>query len=137
MIHLIYVSSAKKEMNDEELYYLLEQSRARNIRKNITGMLLYLNGNFIQILEGDKKDVEKIYEDIVIDDRNTGNILISKEKINERIFPNWSMGFKHLKKEHSNIPGYTEFLNKEMKPKEIANNPNEVVDLLFMFRNNT
>ena len=62
MIHLIYVSSATREMTEEDLIFLLEQSRNRNLRQHVTGMLLFVGGNFIQVLEGDDKDVEEINE---------------------------------------------------------------------------
>jgi len=84
-------------MSDEDLLLLLEQSRNRNKRQNVTGMLLYVSGNFFQVLEGDIKDVEEIYEAIVKDERNKGNIVILKENIKERTFPNWSMGFEQKK----------------------------------------
>ena len=47
------------------LLFLLEQSRTRNQKQHITGMLLYLNGTFIQVLEGAEKDVNEIYAAIV------------------------------------------------------------------------
>ena len=52
MIHLIYVCSASKEMTEDELLRLLEYARARNLKQNVTGMLLYAGGNFFQALEG-------------------------------------------------------------------------------------
>jgi len=79
MIHLIYVSSASQEMSEENLLFLLEQSRSRNKRQNVTGMLLYAKGNFFQVLEGEKSDVEEIYEAIENDGRNKGNIVIEKK----------------------------------------------------------
>lgn len=135
MIHLVYVSSATHAMNEEELLYLLEQSRNRNKRQNVTGMLLYCKGNFFQILEGEANDVEEIYDAIVNDERNKGNILIIKENINERTFPDWSMGFKHLPNENrSPIEGFTEFLDREMEPAEFTNKPDEIIALLKQFK---
>jgi hypothetical protein len=134
MIHLIYVSSATKEMTEDQLFYLLKQSRLRNLRQNVTGMLLYVGGNFIQVLEGAEKDVEEIYGDIVKDDRNTGNIVIEKIEIRERAFPNWSMKFKRLTEEdRGEVAGFTELLNKTKTPKEIADRPNDASRLLNIF----
>lgn len=135
MIHLVYVSSATREMSEEDLLYLLEQSRDRNKRQNVTGMLLYAGGNFFQVLEGDKKDVEEIYAAIVSDERNTGNIELIKENINERTFPDWSMGFKHLTSQNkASIEGYTEFLDRKMEPDEFANKSDKILGLLFQFK---
>ena len=122
-------------MSEGDLIHLLNQSRNRNERQNVTGMLLYAGGNFIQVLEGEEKDVEEIYQSILNDDRNRGNILIEKENIKERIFPDWSMGFEHLTGEKKNtIKGYSEFLEREMKPEEIVKYSNEIIELLYGFK---
>ena len=135
MIHLVYVSSASHPLSEEDLLSLLEQSRNRNKRQNVTGMLLYIGGNFFQILEGDVKDVEEIYEAIVQDERNKDNIVIIKENINERTFPDWSMGFKHLTPQNiDSIEGYTDFLDKEIKPEEFENSTDKVLRLLYQFK---
>jgi len=98
-------------------------------------MLLFVGGNFIQVLEGDDKDVEEIYESIVNDDRNSGNILMVKEEISERAFPDWRMGFKYLSPDNKGeIKGYTEFLVRAMTPNGIANISNKAVELLYFFK---
>jgi hypothetical protein len=135
MIQLVYVSSATREMSEDDLLYLLDKSRSRNKRQNVTGMLLYAGGNFFQVLEGDKKDVEEIFKAIVIDERNKGSIEILKEDIIERTFPSWSMGFKHLTSQNNlSIQGYTEFQNRKMQPDEFANKPDMVLELLYRFK---
>jgi len=122
-------------MSEDELLFLLEQSRARNERQNVTGMLLYGGGNFIQVLEGSEKDVDEIYKAIKGDERNKGNIVIEKSEITERTFPDWSMGFKHLaRRDRSNIRGYTEFLERRMEPHEFTNKKDHVVDLLYKIK---
>jgi len=137
MIHLIYVSSASQEMSEENLLFLLEQSRSRNKRQNVTGMLLYAKGNFFQVLEGEKSDVEEIYEAIENDGRNKGNIVIEKKDISERTFPDWSMGFKHLTSHNkATIKGYSEFLDRQMKPEKFADKINDVTALLYQFKKN-
>ena len=52
MIQLIYASYATREMSNEDLIDLLEKSRQRNSRQNITGLLLYAEKKFLQVLEG-------------------------------------------------------------------------------------
>jgi len=43
---LLYVSTATHLMEDSELLDLLEESREKNKRLSITGMLLYCEGTF-------------------------------------------------------------------------------------------
>lgn len=140
MIHLVYVSTATCKMSNEELLFLLKQSRNRNKRQNVTGMLLYAGGNFFQVLEGERKDVEEIYETIVKDVRNMGNVVLLKEAIENRTFPEWSMGFSHLtSSDKAAVEGYSEFLERKMEPEEFANKADtifgrKVLALLYQFK---
>jgi hypothetical protein len=134
MMNLIYISSATREMSEYELIELLNYSRTENLKKNVTGMLLYGGGNFFQVLEGEKNDVESIYEAILADPRNTDHVLINRCAIYTKDFPKWSMGFKHLTlKDKKNIKGYSNFLDNKMMPGELAG-LNMTVDLLFQFK---
>ncbi len=113
-LQLIYVSKATKQMTKEDLKYLLEQSRERNKNLNVTGMLLYSGSSFIQVLEGAATDVEAIYESILKDERNTDNYIVQKKGIDEREFPDWTMGFRDLTEEDiKNIDGLSDFLERE------------------------
>ena len=78
-------------------------------------MLLYAEKKFLQVLEGEKKDVTQIYDSICQDSRNRGNVIYVEKEISEREFPNWSMGFKHLKKQdRKDLEGFTEFLDSAL-----------------------
>ena len=134
MIHLIYMSSAAKEMNEEDLLEMLAQSRSRNEAQNITGMLLYKDGVFLQALEGNAKDVDDIYKSILLDKRNTGHYLIEEKEIIDRQFPDWSMGFEDLTNYRPDeLEGYSEIFNKEKQPKEFAKYKHMAMALLLKF----
>lgn len=137
MVRLIYVSSATKDMSEEDLIKLLEQSREKNKIKNLTGMLLYAGGNFFQVLEGSKSDVDGLYSVIIQDERHTDCVLIDESDIEERAFGNWSMGFRHLTiKDAKELEGYSEFLNKKMRPEEIVLKSDSIIGLLYNFKQN-
>lgn len=137
MIHLIYVSSASREMSEEDLVALLQQCRLNNQKKNVTGMLLYSEGNFFQILEGEEKDVMETYREIVNDRRNTGHIILEKENITERTFPDWAMGFKQLAKEKApELAGYTRFLDTSESSGTTTKQSSDLTVLLNIFKNN-
>ena len=134
MIHLVYASKATREMDTEALLSMLNQARDRNNRQNLTGMLLYANHCFFQVLEGDVKDVEEVYASIVEDSRNINNTLILKKVIDRREFPNWTMGFQQLGEEECEaIKGYTDFLHYKMGKKELESS-DLVVHLLYQFK---
>ena len=60
MFHLVYASSALQPFTKPELQALLEQARQKNAKLGVTGMLLYKDGNFMQVLEGEKETVRKL-----------------------------------------------------------------------------
>lgn len=93
MEYLVYVSTAKKMMEDADLLELLTQSRERNLKHNITGVLLYSEGTFMQVLEGERDDVYKIYGSIEQDLRHRNIIKLITGPADQRVFPNWSMAF--------------------------------------------
>ena len=91
---LVYVSSATKLLNYEETMYLLKRARERNKEYGITGVLLYIDGNFMQYIEGPKDNLDIIYKIICDDKQHTGIILVSQETIEDRQFGDWAMAFQ-------------------------------------------
>lgn len=98
---LVYVSSAVRLLDPEEIQYLLERARQRNREYDVTGVLLYTGGNFMQYIEGPKDNLDVIYKIIQEDEQHTGIILISREPIERRQFGEWSMAY-HTK----DVEGY-------------------------------
>jgi hypothetical protein len=52
LISLVYLSAAVFPFQPEDLLELLGKSQERNHKLGITGMLLFKQGNFLQVLEG-------------------------------------------------------------------------------------
>lgn len=97
-------------------------------------MLVFKDGAFLQVLEGAEKDVEEVYRSIVNDRRNAGNYLIEKTRIKERNFPDWSMGFRNLTNHDlGELEGYSEILNRDLAPEEIAKYKDMAVKLILEF----
>lgn len=110
LLRIIYVSSAVHLLETSELEAILESSVRHNEQQEVTGMLLYAEGAFIQVLEGPEEMVDETYSRISEDNRHRGLILIQREQIEHRDFNLWNMGFKVLN--HSDIvnhPGYANF----------------------------
>jgi len=96
MEYIVYMSTAVRPFTDEELKVLLLQSQVNNVKNNITGMLLYCEGSFVQVIEGEKEDLHRTYQKIQEDRRHKGIIEIAQGTIENRNFPKWSMGFNTL-----------------------------------------
>ena len=77
-------------------------------------MLLYSDGNFIQVLEGDQILIDALYNKILMDDRHSGKLKLMEGTLEKRNFPDWSMGFKSLSpEEYLEISGYKSLKNIE------------------------
>ena len=136
MISLIYVSSATEKFSHAELLTLLETSRRNNARLNVTGMLLYKDGNFMQVIEGEEGQIERLHAKISGDPRHNGLLTLLKRPIEQRQFSDWSMGFKDLSDPNlAGKAGYNEFLNTSLVSPEFASNPSYAQRLLLTFKN--
>jgi hypothetical protein len=101
LFRLIYASSAAPDLKLVDLEEILEASVRNNKPRDITGMLLYVGGGFLQALEGEETAVAAMYRKIESDPRHQGIVLIERSPIESRSFPTWSMGFKYLGVEDS------------------------------------
>ncbi|GHA58902.1 BLUF domain-containing protein [Pontibacter akesuensis] len=134
MLQLVYLSAAIKIMPDEELHSLLAQSRSNNERSGITGILLYHDGNFIQVLEGEEVQVMNLYYRIEQDSRHRGIIKLFSSHISQRDFPDWSMGYKSLSaREYNEALGYLDLANTSSLSAKETNNEREAFTLLKIF----
>ncbi len=99
LARVIYLSSATNPFSTQALRDLLEHCRTRNKRNDITGLLLYREGGFMQVIEGPEVAVDKLYTQIQVDCRHSNVIRVIKEDIQQRYFSSWSMGFKDVAQE--------------------------------------
>ncbi len=87
-----YYSSASKEFEENELEEIIETSAHNNKVLDVTGMLMYADGCFFQIIEGPACELDTLYEKIKHDHRHKGIITVIDEEVENRSFPDWSMG---------------------------------------------
>jgi Sensors of blue-light using FAD len=107
---LAYSSQAVRHFESRELVDLLTLARVNNERLGITGMLLYIDGSFFQVLEGDEEALHALYKAIEADERHGKVIKLIEEPIEKRTFSDWSMGYaKATRSELATIPGLNDF----------------------------
>lgn len=106
---LIYASYATRDWTDQELFDLLSISRLRNAHLGITGLLVYAQRRFLQIIEGDQSQVLELYESIKDHPGHKNAQVLLDDEVDERLFPDWSMGFERLDDDELNsMSGYTD-----------------------------
>lgn len=93
---IIYFSSSVELLDEDEITGILQQSRRHNIEAGITGVLLYVRGNIIQVLEGEKAQLNSVYQRIEQDPRHKNIVQILDRPITHRLFPAYSMGYETL-----------------------------------------
>ena len=129
---IVYLSSATRLLSEEELSEILHKSRHNNRASGITGILLYFNGNIIQVLEGDEKKVDSLYKIISQDPRHTNLIQLYKSPIERRSFPDWLMGYKTLSAlELDHLNGLIPFAGSPLMP--VADSSTIVLKLVKVF----
>ena len=96
LISLIYASRSTEYFHEHDIPELLQQVRISNAKREITGMLLYIDGSFLQLLEGQPEMVDALFSRILTDKRHTQLTLIARDSIPERAFEGWTMMHKTL-----------------------------------------
>ncbi len=135
MFFLVYVSTGTWQFSRDDLGDLLAMSRENNSGAGITGLLLYKDGNFMQLLEGEEGAVRALYHKIGLDPRNKGVLPLLHGFVDERQFPDWSMGFRDLNSpEIHATPGYSDFLNTPLTGREFSGEPSRAQKLLLTFK---
>lgn len=131
---LVYASAATRPIDSEELEAILRTARQKNKPAQITGMLLYHEGSFLQALEGDEALVEALYERIEGDDRHTDAIVLFRGKVEGRSFEHWSMGFYRAAGTSGKMPkGMNSFLRSGFRENQ-GDDPDKARELLLAFR---
>jgi acylphosphatase len=137
MLSLIYVSSAVPPLSAADLVSLLKQSREKNARLGVTGMLLYKDGNIMQVLEGPDDAVRQLMATIAADKRHRGVLRLMEWQIEQRHFQDWTMAFQNLSDPGiRNVPGYSEFLDVPLDSGQFRTDPSRAQRLLDVFRRN-
>ncbi|HKL08468.1 MAG TPA: BLUF domain-containing protein [Bacteroidales bacterium] len=135
LIHIVYVSFSVNDLTEKNLEDLLVDIRKRNKLQKVTGLLLYNDGTFIQLIEGKTGIIQNLFEKIQNDRRHSNVVLLLEESIKKRAFPDWTMGYYKLNREQSGkIPGYSDFMLSKDSRKLIESTSYEAMKLLNSFK---
>lgn len=92
LVRLMYASRATETVRPEVLSAILKKSTQNNPAVGVTGVLCFSGNIFLQVIEGGRAQVSKLYNRIAQDPRHTDVVLLSYDEIEQRSFVGWSMG---------------------------------------------
>lgn len=95
MLRLIYISTARGTVTADDLRTILLASRRRNAAAGVTGLLVAGGRRFLQALEGPDAAVEATFSRIGLDPRHHAVVVLRREAITTRAFPQWAMGHRN------------------------------------------
>ena len=92
LCRLIYKSLATAEVVSNRMLRQLEQQAvAANAQQDTTGLLVLTGNVFVQVLEGDSREMTSLFTKIAGDNRHRSVELLSVRAVDKRLFKDWSM----------------------------------------------
>lgn len=138
MFFTAYASSAAIMPSERQLLDMLAVARTNNLRDDITGLLLYRGGSFLQALEGPEAAVRETMRRISLDTRHRAVMLLYEGTHDHRLFGEWSMAFEEVKGiDEDQHPGLSHFLSRSQDVKALsADSDHDVFEFFASFRDN-
>lgn len=91
---VIYTSRAASPLSGADLKAIFNDARSSNSEHGVTGVLMYAESSFVQILEGEQFVVRRLVEKIQADSRQCDMEILLQEAIEERAFSTWEMAYQ-------------------------------------------
>ena len=96
LYRLVYSSIRNEDCDQDCIDQILASSVKNNPQDDLTGVLLYTEDRFIQVLEGPLTKVMETYNRILKDKRHGGSVIRYCAPTEERYFEDWHMGSKNI-----------------------------------------
>lgn len=88
----VYCSLAAEGIDAAEVSRLVEFSQARNVARDITGVLVFGSGVFFQWVEGPPAEVQRLIANLQSDARHHDIVTLDRSvEMRERLYPHWEM----------------------------------------------
>lgn len=134
VFQLIYTSSATQEFWPDDLFALVEKSRSKNALRELTGMLLFHGGQFLQLLEGPELAVRECFEMVRHDPRHEKVEILITGTCEDRDFAGWTMGLEQPSDAWHLPPAWSTILEGGFKADATSRNGPVTKDVLLSFR---
>ncbi len=111
-VQLVYASTAtfgdgqiETPTTQREVFNIVRRSRANNPAWGVVGALLFGDGHFLQVLEGEEDAVDRLFDVLEQDERHRGLQVLRRTTIEEPAFARWSMKFPTMDERMREILG--------------------------------
>ena len=91
LVRLLYVSRAVGPQTTAVTDSILSVAQSANRQRGITGVLCQGQGLYLQVLEGERSVINRLYNRITQDRRHQDVELLVLEEISQRRYADWSM----------------------------------------------
>lgn len=107
MFQVLYRSEGDQLFPPDQLGPLLTASRTRNAAAGLTGMLVFAQNHFLQVLEGRAENVVETFARIERDSRHRNIVTLFRGHAPAgRCFAEWAMGFHLIASQHDMPRGF-------------------------------
>lgn len=127
-----YVSTANKDLQEQDVNHIMDQTRKFNKSEDITGILLYNERNFFQLIEGEEKTVKDLYKKILLDTRHEDIIQFLEKIVSRPSFDGYLTDFitDDQKYDRSKLEHYLHYI--EVLNPESRNAVKRVIELMMV-----
>ena len=124
MFCLVYRSTAQLAFKTVDVKEMLDKARISNSRDNITGCLLYYDGEFIQYLEGNQIKVLNLFDKIKADKRHKDISILAYGITDSREFKDWEMAYADYFGDNDQINYFRLLLDSYEEKEDSSIHPN-------------
>ncbi len=96
IFQLFYVSTAISSFDPKEVYNILAKAHDFNPKNDLTGIMMFRGGTFLQLLEGPEENVRSLYNKITKDPRHRSCMILMERNTDNRLFSDWSMAYQEI-----------------------------------------
>ena len=122
---IVYYSSAVKLFEEADVLAIFKQSHDFNDKYQISGVLLYIKGSILQVIEGEKEPLEALFKRIEKDPRHKHVIKVLNRPIQQRLFKEWAMGYDILS--HSQFDAIKEVISLDIHPETAGEERDRII----------
>ncbi len=91
MDRILYTSRASADLPSDDVFRIIETSARNNPSRDVTGFLIFHQGRFLQLVEGEGQALDELLEVLKRDPRHSDLTVHYREPATHRCFPNWRM----------------------------------------------